>query len=210
MLHPRFELCIINYGEKKPSVPLIMTGLRFAACDYYRVQKIIEHIRGGKAMGLISSSKIALVDVDLMAFVEDYNHRHPETVMSLKVKWSAFRTFRDVSSYPLYTRSTADGLYDGSLRLSSQHEWDTWLKLRVLQSRVTVEEYYALWGRTVTTKHIFSPSDALTDLELDCQLLTYHQQSDSPVSLSGIGEDGERVLSQLELLLSPSAPRTVQ
>lgn len=210
MLHPRFELSIINYGSDKATVPLITTGLRFLANDYYQVQKIVERIREAKAMGLVSASKIALTDVDLMAFVVDYNNRHPETVMSLKIKWSAFRAFRDVCSFPLYTRSTMDGQYDGSLRLSSQSEWDTWLKFRVLQSRVAVEEYFALWGQTVRTEHIYNPTDALLDIELACHLPTFHKQEASPISISGIDNNGEQVLEQLDLLLAPSGSSVVQ
>jgi hypothetical protein len=213
-MQPRFELCFINHGSDLDSIPLVSYGLRFSATQYFRVQKIVEQIRCAKAMGLISPLKIALVDVDLMAFVEDYNNRHPETVMSLKVKWSAFRSYRDVCSYPLYTRTQQPGLLTNSiqnpLRMSSQSEWDAWLKYRAAQTLATMEEYYALWERTVPMEHVATPTDMLVDLEMDAQLLTFQKQSDSPVSIAGIDSDGESVLEQLELLLSPGHPRTIQ
>jgi hypothetical protein len=209
MISPRFELAIISHVPDQHRYDLTATHLRFLSSDYYAAQRVIERLVDVKALGLVSPSKLALVDVDLMAYVDSYNYRHPESVMSLKVKWSAFRAFRDVTSFPLYTRSTMDGLYDGKLRVSSQMEWDNWIKFRCLQTRVTMEEYYALWGFDLySTDHVYTPTDGLSEIEDGHHLLTFHSQSDSPVTISGI--DGGDVLDKLEELVTSSKKQVLQ
>lgn len=203
----RFELSIINYSDNLSESPLITTNLRFLGDDYHVVQRVVDKICEARALGLVSKSKMAMVDVDLMAYVEDYNYRHPESVMALKVKWSAYRSYKNVCSFPLYTRSTLGGLYDGSLRLSTQSEWDSWINFRSSHSKKVYEEYYALWGHEVHTEATNTPVDLLTDVENSGHMLTFYRQDDSPVVVTGLESNGEDVLGQMDILLK-SKPST--